>query len=271
MTYAEYDRLARVNWSTLKEIRRSPAHYRQRLLEPRADTPAMRLGRCVHLAVLEPELFAATVERWPKKNGKRAGKKWSAFVEEHKGCEILTETEHDLCLDLQRAVRGDREAGRLLSAGKAEQTALWTDDATGLDCKGRIDYVSPVGIVDLKTARDAGPSEFGRAAWRSLYHCQSAFYQDGWAASHGGEMLPVYLIAVEKESPIVAQVYHLNDDILQTGREECAQLLARLAFCRANDLWPAYSEHGEILELSPPTWALGDEDEDVTGLDLVVG
>jgi exodeoxyribonuclease VIII len=267
MTFAEYEKLARVNWSTLKAMSKSPAHYRHGLLQRREDTAAMRLGRCVHLAVLEPELFASRVERWPEENGRRYGKKWDKFRADHEGCEILTEDEHDLCLAIQRAVRSDREAARLLVGGESEVTAQWTDEATGLDCKARLDKVN-ANIVDLKTTRDASPTAFGRESWRLQYHCQMGFYQGGLAHQLGGTLLPVYVIAVEKDAPHAVQVYHLTDDLLDTGREEVGQLLARLSFCRANDVWPGYAENGEILELMPPSWAL-ESDEDADALELV--
>jgi hypothetical protein len=259
----------RVNWSSLKELRRSPAHYRQRMQEPRSDTPAMRLGRAVHLAVLEPQRFEASIAIWFAEFGQRRGASWREFQAKHAGCEILTESERDLCREIQQAVRADREAARLLTGGRAEMAIEWTDPASGIECKGRLDYVSASAIVDVKTTRTASPTAFGRESWRLRYHGQLAFYRDGWAAAHGGPPLPCYMIAVEKEPPFAVQTYRLSPDLLEAGREEYADLLARLAECRARDEWPGYTEGGEVIDLLPPSWAMsGDDDEDVSDLGL---
>jgi len=48
--FATYSKLEAVNWSSLKEMRRSPRHYQHRLTAPREDTKAMALGRATHTA-----------------------------------------------------------------------------------------------------------------------------------------------------------------------------------------------------------------------------
>ena len=55
---------------------RSPRHYQHRLTTPRSDSPAMRLGRAIHTAVLEPDLFPV---HWTLYDGRRAGNAWTEF------------------------------------------------------------------------------------------------------------------------------------------------------------------------------------------------
>jgi exodeoxyribonuclease VIII len=258
-----------VNFSTLKAMLRSPAHYRHAAQTPREDTAGLRLGRAVHLAVLQPELFESEVAVWPAENGRRWGRAWDAFREEHPDRTILTETEAAECVALAAAVRGHPLASALLSGGQAEASAQWTDAATGIDCKGLLDYVGPGGIVDLKTTRDASLSGFGRECWRYSYHLQAAFYVDGWAESHGGERLPFSMVAVEKEPPHVVVVYRVPEDVLDLGRQEIAGLLESVKRCRAEKRWPGYADAAVDLEL--PRWAIGDDDRDVSGLGLDFG
>jgi exodeoxyribonuclease VIII len=270
----EYDRLDGVNFSTLKEMAKSPAHYRHKLLGQDVDTDARKLGRASHIAALEPERFRSECVRWD--GGRRAGKEWEAFKAKHRGREILTEDEYQRCMDIQRAVRGDARALSLLSGGRGEVTLLWTHVAQAVGelpgyetrCKARPDFISPLAIVDLKTTRDGSPEGFGREAWRYRYHMQAAYYADGYEAATGTR-LPYFIIAVESADPCVVQVYRVPESKLAMGHAEYRGLLDRLAVCRRESRWPGYGD-GE-LELELPRWAMAqNDDEDVTGLDLVL-
>src|SRR4029077_6500729 len=115
MSRAEYDRLDRVNWSSLKLMARSPAHYRQALIEPPADTDEKALGRAIHLSVFEPERVRQLVAVWD--GGSRRGKDWERFKEENKGRELLTENAAKRCSQVAEAVRRDSNASRYLAGG----------------------------------------------------------------------------------------------------------------------------------------------------------
>lgn len=269
-----YDALDRVNWSSLKHMARSPLHYRHALdAEERPDTAALKLGRAVHVAVLEPELFASLYVVW--EGGRRAGKAWDAFVEENAATEILTQCEYDQCVAIQRAVRRHPIAAELLSGGRSEVTLQWDHriPAAGdmpeivTPCKGRADYVG-AALVDLKTTRDASPDAFGREAWRLQYHAQLAFYHDGLKAMGRGS-LPVRIVAIEKEPPYAVAIYVVTDYLLEVGRQEYTALLSSLDWWRSRGCWPAYSD-GE-MELTLPRWAVPAEVDDVSDLDLIIG
>lgn len=275
---AEYDRIDAVNWSTLKHIAKSPAHYRHALLtrhSSEGDTTARKLGRVTHLAVLEPELFHSSVAVWT--GGRRAGSEWKAFCEEHEGQELLTQEEFDHCVALNQAVLANPIAASYLSGGQREATLRWTHEIEELpgypgaliECKARTDFIGRLALVDLKSTRDASPDGFGREVWKYRYHTQAAIYSDGYFAATG-KRLPYVLIAAEKTAPLAVQVYVVPPAILERGRDEYRSLLERLAFCRRENRWPAYAE-GE-LEVELPRWAtFDDDDEDLGGLDISAG
>lgn len=269
----DYDRIDAVNWSRLKAMLRSPAHYRHGLLAKHVDTDAKKRGRAVHLAILEPDRFQAECVVWTE--GPRKGKAWAKFSAANADREILTEKEHDLCLQLSAAVRGSADAMRYLTGGHAEATMRWALESPArealdgwrFDCKGRVDYVA-AAIADVKSTKDASPAGFGREVWRYQYHCQAAFYADGHEAATGVR-LPFVLIAVETEPPHVVQVYRISDEILDLGREAYRACLDRLAFCKREGDWSGYATGEELLAL--PRWAVPSSDEDVSELDLVIG
>jgi hypothetical protein len=276
LSRAEYDKLSdRVNFSTLKLMGKSPAHYRDRIQNPPGpDSDAMRLGRAIHLAVLEPQRFRDEVVRWT--GGRRAGGEWTAFAAAHAAQEILTQPEWERCLAVQAAVRASDSASRYLLQGQAEQTVLWRHQRPalrefpelGFDCRGRLDWIGLDAIVDLKTTRDASPEAFGRSCWQFAYHAQSAFYADGYEAATG-QQLPFVVVAVETTAPYVVQCYRVPDHVLEIGRETYRAWLDRLDLCRRENRWPGYAM--EELELALPRWAVPQDDESIDEVGLTFG
>lgn len=268
MPREEYDQIQAENWSKLKHLARSPAAYSYRAANPEHDTAARKVGRAVHLAVLEPERFADSVAIWD--GGRRYGKEWNAFVSANAGKELLKRDEFRQCMALQTAVRSDPVAAPHLMRGAAEQTVLWTDEVTGIKCKARTDWLNDV-LADLKTTRDASPDGFARESWQYRYHTQLAFYSDGLRAA-GERERPVLIIAVESAPPYPVVVYRLGEELLQHGREEYRELLSRLKGLR--ELGPEAFATGYAtceLDLALPRWMRHDEDGDLEGLGLEFG
>lgn len=271
-----YDRISRVNWSTLSHMARSPLHYQHKLTAVDHDTDARKVGRACHIAIYEPEEFQARVVKWD--GGTRRGKEWDAFRAANAGREILTENEYDDVIALQRAVRANATAMAHLSGpGDAEVTVTWTHRVApieflpgwSIECKGRLDWAGQKSLVDLKTVRDASPTAFGRAVHAYQWHVQAAMYVDAWLAATGDE-LPYVLIAAEKSPPKAVAVYRVPESILELGRQEYRRLLAQLHVCRETNSWPGYFEGEADLEL--PRWAIPyDDEEDAADLGLVIG
>jgi len=263
----DYDSIERVNYSSLKLIARSPAHYRHGLLEGRADTDALRMGRVTHLAVLEPERFRSLIAVWD--GHARRGKDWEKFCDQNQGRELLTVEERDLCLAMQQTVRSNRHAMRYISGGQPEVTILWTAEVGGrsVPCKARLDFDTDDAIVELKTTRNAEPLTFGRQAFNLNYHCQAAWQVDGYARAAGiGK--PHVTVAVEKEPPYEVVVFRMPERYLEMGRAEYRAWLALREECRENARWPGYAE--TELDLEFPPWATG-ADEDLGGEGLTSG
>jgi hypothetical protein len=268
----QYDLIERVNFSTLKHIKKSPKHYRHALTNPSPDTDAKKLGRAVHIGCFEPEKFAFRVVRWD--GGTRRGKEWDAFRRANADREILTENEYEECAAIQQAVRSDKRAAPYVSGGRGEVTLAWTDEVKdrgannySIPCKGRIDFDVPSAIVDLKTTRDITQEAFGKQVWGLDYHAQAAWYVDGYYRATGIRK-PFVMVAVEHTAPYDVVVYHVPERHLEMGREQYRDWLDRLAICRETATWPGYANDCE-LELELPRWA--EPDDDIGGLGLVVG
>lgn len=257
--FAAYSKINAVNWSTLKEMRKSPKHYQHALTHPREDTPAMALGRATHTAVFEPDRFALEYAVW--KGERRAGKDWEAFKAAHESETILRIDDYKRAIAIRDAVRSHPVASRYLVDGHAEQTITWRDEETGIACKARLDWhrKSPRVLVDLKTANDIEKRKFGQAAARLGYHGQIAFYSDGLASSMRSQLDEVVIIAAESDAPYDVAVFRIDADVLYAGRELYRDLLCRVAGCFELGAWPGRYNERESLEL--PEWAFGDDDD----------
>ncbi len=270
----DYDRLARENFSKLKHIAVSPAHYRHNLMMPFEDTDAKKRGRACHLAVFEPERFRAEVVVW---EDRRAGKAWEQFLDRHPDKEILTPGMYEVAIAAGKAARADAIAAPYLAGGAAETTVLWSHvspsigDLPGysMDCKGRLDFVSSAGVIaDLKTTKTAEPRAFGAECARLKYHVQAAWYVDGWKAMTGQE-LPYVIVAVEAVEPYVVTVFRVPPHLIELGRSIYREWLDTLAFCRRTNNYPAYAATEVDLEL--PRWAVPESPDSIEELDLNIG
>ena len=254
MTFSDYQQIKAVNWSTLKELQRSPLHYRHRLQTPRADSPAMAFGRAVHCAVLEADRFPEQFVLWD--GGRRAGGDWNEFAAVNASRTILKADDYRRCLAVRDAVRGHRAAHRLLRKGKAEQTVTWSDPQTRIRCKARLDWIGPEAAVDLKTTRDIEQEAFGRVVHNLGYLGQLGFYDNGLRAN--GIRVPWAVIAVEANEPHDVAVYVVDDETLDYGRDTAWELLHKLKRTRGRK---AQGQYPVPVPLMLPRWAIPYSDE----------
>jgi len=253
-SFDEYRKIPAVNWSTLKSMRRSPLQYLHDLSVEREDTTGFIFGGGAHCMILEPEKFDAEYAVFDGPT--RRGKAWDAFAEANADRRILKVSEYEAVVAVRDAVMRHPLAKQHLTGGVAEQKLEWIDPATGLACKGLVDYVTRRAYVDLKTTGDIDLRKFGALAARMGYHGQLAFYGAGLRATTGATR-DAYIIAVEKDAPHDVGVFKLSKEDLTAGTDECAQLMARVAECRASGVWPGRYVEEQTLQL--PTWIRDEE------------
>ncbi len=258
LPFAQYLAIDAISAHGLMQMERSPAHYRASLAAPRAPSAAQQLGTLTHLAILEPDEFARRVRIEPDVNRRtNAGKaelaEWQASLPDD--AEIASAEQHALALAMREAVLAQPFARALLDAGRAETTLLWTDAETGVACKARPDWL-PEGhavILDLKTAADASPAAFARAAGNFKYHVQESFYLDAARAVLNADLAFLFLV-VETAPPHAVALYQLDDEARRVGAIRCRRAMDRYAECRATETWAGFPI--EIQPLSIPPFAL---------------
>lgn len=268
MDFKTYCEMPAVNWSTLKEARKSPLHYWHRTQTPRKDSTTLAMGRATHTAVFEPERFLLDYALFTGE--RRAGKEWNECCAANRGKTILKQPEYETCLAMCKAVRSHPIAGPLLTPpGEAEKVLTWRDEETGLDCKGRLDWWRIGLLADLKTSADIDAHRFAANAHRMGYFGQLAFYRAGLKANGLDAPLPK-IIAVEAAAPHDVAVFTLDDDAMWRGEQEVRELLRLVAAGRFSGQWPG--RYPAEVPLSPPAWAFAAEDGDDDALaGLLIG
>lgn len=230
------------------------AHY-ERMTGADTSTPAKDFGRNLHLAVLERSRFNDLFVCGP--DCRRGTKEWKAFEEEHHGKQILKPDEYDTLIRMVQAIDSHSTASKLLSGGLSEQAMFWQDPATGVMCKGKVDYLKDDILTDLKTTTDGSYKAFERDVHKYGYHRQSAFYLDGYFAVTEKRTNIFPHVVIEKSPPFAVSVYLLDDGTLDKGREEYLHLLNQYKFCNETGEWAGYPD--EIQAMALPHYAWGEE------------
>jgi len=262
ITFLAYQLIAgHVNFSSLKPLDKSGRHYQAALLAERHETDALALGSAVHLAVLEPERFSTDVVVF---DGTRRGKAWDEFQSANEGKTIVKPDTFAQVIAIRDSILSHPVAGPLFAApGENELSLTWTDPATGIDCKARLDRLAAIAgrptIIDIKTTRDASPRKFGAASFDLLYHAQiGGCYRRGYEVI-SGKIADCVIVAAETSAPYTVAVYQLSDELMDLGLAKYNELLAKLSYCRENnDFGLAYPE---TLSLEAPRWATFDESD----------
>jgi exodeoxyribonuclease VIII len=254
MDNREYHSDPAIGKSMLDSIARSPLHYWARHVDPNrvepTPTPAMVLGTAFHALLLERDLFETSYIAAPSVDRRtKAGKATWAELEAS-GKTVLSEDDLAALTGMAASVLQHPAASRLLALpGRAEVSLFYEDDATGLRCKARPDWLTDGGIiVDIKTTQDASPEAFRKSAYNFRYDVQAAHYTAAVPDS------AFVFIAVEKTPPYAVAVYEADISVMQSGHARRRDNLNCLADCLERDEWPGYDS--KIQPLGVPSWAV---------------
>lgn len=253
---------ALISKSALDIAARSLYHYRYSLdVHQDEDADALRIGHAFHAATLEPDLLDSKVivmpDFGPMQSSKNRALRDAWIDEEAAGKTWLKQHEFDHVIAMRDAVHRHPAARTVMRRGRAEVTAVWTDPETGLRCKSRADWLSSMDgvFVDLKSAIDASPGGFRRAAANNRYHVQDAFYSRAFEENNI-HIANFVFVVVEKEPPHAVAVYQLDDTARLKGEELYMAELRALREAIDSDVWPGYGDSVQDLRL--PGWATMD-------------
>lgn len=260
MTEQQYRTHPGVNKSTLWEMRKSPAHYKYALEhQTEKDTPALRFGRALHTAILQPEEFKQNYVVAPDidRRTKAGREEWERFLDVNRGKDVLSQDDYDTINGMYESVWNDDTAADLLNGCLTETPLFWTDEATRIRCKCRLDAHKDGIVVDLKSCADAATSRFARDAMKYGYDVQAAHYLRGYKAKYGNNA-EFWFLCVEKTPPYAVNVIKASDAFVDRGTWQLIDLMDKLKECRTHRKWPGYGRNELVL----PEWAMIPDDDE---------
>lgn len=251
---AYHNDITHVSKSGLDLIRKAPAKYWQRYLNPNAPprkrNEAFVEGSAFHSIILEPELFNKEFVIHSPFVGEGSQNRKKELIAMNPGKDLLSIAAYDKVNRMRDAVMAHPVAKTLVVDGFAERVFKWTDPHTKVKCKIKPDFYNTKRNVclDLKSTDDASTYKFSRSAFKYRYHVQSPFYTDG-LKENGINSNAFIFIAVEKEPPYLVNVHFLPKDGMDLGRQTYIEDLETYAQCKNNNSWPGYDEEITPLEL----------------------
>jgi hypothetical protein len=239
--------------SGAKLILSSPAKYRHSRTHDK-PTQAKDFGTAWHTAVLGAggEILIADCAT----RGAKAYKDLDTQENRDADKTPILATEYETIQAMAAVLREHQLAANLLSDGLPEAGFIATDPTTGVQLRGRLDYLTAYQdrptIVEAKTAISADPREFARAAYNLGYHIGFSFYTTCYAQITG-EMPAMLHVVQEKEPPYLVSVCEFDADAYSAGLADMRRAIDIYKHCADTDTWPGYPPGINTIGLPP--WA----------------
>jgi len=254
ISHEDYLSIDALSASRLSDFRKSPAHYKYSLENPKPQTEAMILGSFIHTLVLEP---AKTVDKYlslPDLDYRSSKNREirDNLIAENPGITFIKQDDWKKAFDISRAVLDNKRVGKFLAGSKVEVSTVF--ETQELLCKARFDiWNQDIGLIaDIKTCQDASFSAFARNAYTRGYHFQAAWYREA-ANILGSPIRGFAIIAVETNPPYGVKVYEVSPTDMDKAWEATKKHLEKYKECASANHWPSYNEDIEVLTL--PSWA----------------
>jgi len=219
------------------------------------ETPAMRLGTALELAVLEPDRFAALVRPVPKWDmrttvGNHFRARWDAA---NPGAIAVPEEDYAQAVEAARILRSKKGPATALREGKAQLSLWW--EQNGILCKSRPDFFDADRAisVDIKsTSRDLSDRQMVTILEDQFAAMQAAMVNCA-AAALTGKPITSYLLVVKLTPPLDMRLLLVGLDWLEYGEAQFLRALAIYRECEAAGVYPGWADRG-VSEVEMPSW-----------------
>jgi hypothetical protein len=165
--------------------------------------------------------------------------------------ELCRLEDYKKALQMRLTVRQHPEAARLLADGVAERVVRGS--YKGMAVQIKMDWLGPLGIVDLKTVADIdrffNGSKYDDCSKYGYLH-SAAFYRE--ILHRANPDLPkqdFHFIVVEKTPPFPVCVWKISNDVLDEYAELNEQALVDLTNCIYEDTWPSPYKEMRTIDL----------------------
>ncbi|MGW0904943.1 PD-(D/E)XK nuclease-like domain-containing protein [Streptomyces sp. NPDC002853] len=224
-----------------------PAKFRWEQDNPQPTSKTFDYGNAAHKTVLGngPDLVVIEHDAWTTKVAK-------AEVAEARemGAIPLKQHEMDMVNAMADAIRKHPLAAALLDPayGAPEQSGFWIDEASGIRCRVRFDWLPSMHqgrliIPDYKTTTDASNEAMQKDIDKYGYNQQADWYETASRAlGLGDQAAELLLIAQEKKPPYAVNVIGIELGSRLIARAKNRAAIETFAECMSTGIWPGYAD-----------------------------
>lgn len=220
------------------------------------ETKETKLGRKIHMAILEPDRFRSLYVLEPVFQGKtQKGELTTSLnckeVKEKRdrwhsdlrpGAVVVTEKELGMITGIAKSLREYPDAMSLIEGARPEVTGYYRDPKTGLKMKIKVDLLTIGNLVlvtDLKSTKNCSQMRFGQSVYSDdlRYDIQLFQYTYGTQVISGKKHAASHLIAVEKEAPYEVAVYFFEEGHLTQAEQDYHATTQKIRHAIDTGLW----------------------------------
>lgn len=246
LTEELYNQLEGIRSSHLKHALKSQAHYLHALKNPPKDTDAMKLGRYIHMAILEPTRFKETCFVMPDFGDMRSKanrEKRDAFLADGpQGRIFLTEEESAIITGICGTLLKKKSFQKIIEENNLEKEVSFQGMVNGIKTKCRADAVDIKRrvLIDIKSCQSATPEAMSFYIRDYAVDVQQSFYVATMESAIGNEAFSFeewtsYIVAVEKTGPFECQVFELPTQELACAFKDVSIALEQIKEASTNE------------------------------------
>jgi hypothetical protein len=216
------------NFSLLKELLKSPLHFQTARVTPKEATPAMKLGRTIHTALLEPLRFANEYLEEPQLD--KRTKEYKEFAAKNQDKFLYSSKDVNPILEKLEIIKKESNTEaypsllRVLNQKTINENAIFWDK---FKCKIDAYDEESSTLIDVKTTSDASPEAFQRTIFNSAYSIQLAHYAKG-LMSAGKDVNEYKIIAIQTSAPFDVVEYEMSVDVMSYSYQKLQELYDKL-------------------------------------------
>lgn len=241
-----------LNFSSAKNLLKSPLHYKASLEAKREPSKNMLFGSIVHAKVLENKDYPVAVMPDGLDGRTKEGKEWKAA---NAGKETIAQDDWQQCQRMIDAVLGNKDVAYLLSLQGESEIGI-VQRYQNVEIKGRIDRLfkdedGKHAIFDFKTTQSVAPEDFNKSCSAFCYCCQMVWYQNLVALEYGLDSPPAYFwVCVENSDAADVAIYQPSPEHIAIGQKQMEICIEKYVNYVEKGKFPGYGNGIQQLPFS---------------------
>lgn len=225
--------------------------------EPEEERDVFRIGRLIHMAILEHDRFKKVYVVAPKFDRRtKVGKEGHAdfMLNMEPGTILATAEELEMILGVAESLMKHPQGPNLLKDCKPEVAGYFRDNETGLRLRIKPDLlrIDGTSLSDLKSSRSSKSNRFGSQAFEYRYDIQIFMYREGASIINGVAPDLCTSLVIEKTPPYEPAIFYWLKEDLAQAEYDYRNGLRKMRQCIDSGKWPFRQE--KIERVYTPQW-----------------